>query len=372
MASSWEHPVYGTLLRNGDIDRIFGRVRGKGITFTAGQAAQSIFVTVGASCKYPNEVTREVVRYCHSPHADANQAMAQAHATGALVRVRVAPDGGTDTYDWGSGRIVELRERHAASGKNRFVLEHVPEETAGAPEAARVKRPRAADPPPRSDSDDVMLVQVGETSSHDADDVGDGGEGDLGGDGAAPTAVETVVDGVVFHSLLERRHATMLTALGLAWTRAAPTLHGVHLGDGHVVSYTPDFLVTPKDPNTPIVLLEIKPRYPYDDEMAKCAAVCAQLRATIALLYNTTFACPFAARAARRGTQGDYVHADAVRGMLWSWDGTGVRFDAEAAYAECPERGAGVYARVALYDARFHTPTVVAAYAAAAETVVTE
>jgi hypothetical protein len=365
--AAWEHPTYGTLMRNGEVDRVFGRVRGKGIVFSAGGSAQFIFVTVGASRKYPNEVTREVVKYCYSPDADANQAMAQSHATGALVRVRIAPNGGSDTYDWGHGRIVELCERHAASGTNRFVLAHVPKEEAAADDETRTKRLRSADLPPRSDSDDVMLVDVGDTSQ--AAGGANNGMARRSSD-AVPTAVETVVDGVVFHSLLERRHAAMLTALGLAWTREALTVHGVRLGDGSVVSYTPDFLVTPEDPRAPLVLLEIKPRYPYDDEMAKCSGVCAQLRTTIALLYNTTFSCPFAERATRRGAQGDYVHADAVRGMLWSWDGAGVRFDAEAAYAECPERGCGVYARVAPYDTRFHTPVVVAAYAAASETVV--
>ena len=122
-------------------------------------------------------------------------------------------------------------------------------------------------------------------------------------------------EGVQFDSLLERRHSVMMTQLRIPWTRNVWTFHQIRLADGSLVSYTPDFVVRLPEP----CLVEIKPRYPYDDELRKCEAACRQMAGamSVLLLFHTDFRCPFEVS---RQQHASYEHSDGVRGMRYSWD----------------------------------------------------
>lgn len=322
------HEIYGKRLTRVEETELFGSARGKGIHLVDG-VVQWIYVTVGARQRYPNSVSRDVVRYCYSPVDRANAAMKAAYEQGRAFRVRVAPDAATSTYYWGTAKVVGLRElvEHDHAIYERYVLERVRDEDAedDAADAAAPREKRART------------------------------------DGAPTRAVQTSVDGVQYDSLLERRHAAVFDALGVEWTRSAPTFHDLAITGGRVVSYTPDFVLYAAADGGAPAYVEIKPRYPYDDEILKCTGACAQTRATFYLLYNTRFVVPFASRAEGDG-QGDYAHHEGVRGLRFSWDAHArhVRVAHDVAYV-----AEGLAVRETPDDARFRDARVIAALGAA-------
>lgn len=346
--ATMQHETYGKRLTRSEEIQLFGQARGRGIQLASDGSVAWIYVTVGARMRYPNAVTRDVVRYCYSPVDRANAAMKKAYEQGHAFRVRVAPDAATNTYYWGRAKVVQLQEliEHNASTFERYVLERVREDeekeeggatsssmsldalaTAATHAIHTTKRARVEEETPKASSAHPVAVQV------------------------------TTADGVTFDSLLERKHAVMLTALGVRWTRNAPTFHDIVVTHERVVSYTPDLVLYTAHEG--VVYVEIKPRYPYDDELLKCMGACELTRAPFYLMYNTRFVPPFSPRAEGHG-QGDYAHHEGVRGIRFAWDGDRVRVTHDVAYA--PE---GLAARERVEDARFYDARVLAAYAAA-------
>ena len=94
------------------------------------------------------------------------------------------------------------------------------------------------------------------------------------------------------------------------------------MGSGRIVSYTPDFVVDIPYTNayTQTYLIEIKPCYPYDDEIRKAMGAVEKLKVMpLFLFYNTEFTCPFAERWTGSG-HGDYRHDAGVRALKFSWN----------------------------------------------------
>jgi hypothetical protein len=156
------------------------------------------------------------------------------------------------------------------------------------------------------------------------------------------------VDGVETHSLLEKRHACLLSLLNVKWSRDAPTVHGILLSNGRTTSYTPDFVVDMEDEGGTerTCLVEIKPRYPYDDELRKARGACSVLKGTpLFLFYNTRFRSPFSSRPSSYG-QGDYGHHEGVRGIRMEWRGGRVLVEHDAAYACDPPSSSSPFSEV--------------------------
>ena len=308
------HPTFGQLCTKADEDRIFGAgSRQAGIVCDA-SGVKFIYCRTGARQKYPNSVTRDEIRYCHGPLASSNAAMNDAHASGRTFPVKVVPDGSALTYYWGMARIVETKETHPQTHCARYVLHR-----------------------------------------------------DIGDNTHERACTELVPH---FHSVLEGRHACMMDAVGIEWTRNVPTFHGVLLGDGSMVSYTPDFMLHVR--RRPIVV-EIKPQYPYDDEVRRAMAVAFHYRGTqteVFILFNTSFHSPFAARKTEAdGVQGSYGHASGVRGIRFYWDDAqgAVVVNSDAAYAIEEDGTPTIAARRDVDDGRFNNAVLDAAYTAASE-----
>ena len=179
------------------------------------------------------------------------------------------------------------------------------------------------------------------------------------------------VEGVDFHSHLERSHALLLTLLGIEWKRdETPTANAVDLGD-YVSTYTPDLTLYDTVSEPPVArLVEIKPRYPYDEEIQKAVEMVRNVRIPLVLLYNTTFRSPFCARPPHANRQGKYEHADGVRGMQFSYNWTTGRVDVEydVAYSFCPKTSkARLMARTQVNDPRFDNPYLDTLYGIVAE-----
>jgi hypothetical protein len=258
-----------------------------GIVYTNQSVVAWLTTKVGAGQSYPNEVSRDVIRYCYGPDKLAHQSMTRMWQEGLTFKIKVIPDKSTATYLWGTGKITVLEEvfNEPATNKmyQRYVIARVPEadgDTGDAPDGGpAVKRPRGA--------------------------------------------VETTVDGVVYDSICERRHKCVMEHLGIPYKRTAWTFHDIHLSaTARTCSYTPDYIAYPRNPitgATECLLMEIKPRYPYDQEIERAMGAVAQSRIPLVILFNTVFRCPFDVRPETPGEQGKYEHADGVRGIRLEW-----------------------------------------------------
>lgn len=294
MTSEHHHELYGVVIDRRGILKHFPVPENAstkwGIVYTPDSHVRWIMIKVGVGQKYPNDVKRNTIHYCHGPDAKAHESMTETYRSGKSIKVKVVADGSPVTYLWGSGRIVELNETFHDAQTNRSVRRYILE---------------------RVESDEGEMDQGAES------------------DGVplkfprkrAYSAIQTSVDGVLYDSLLERRHALMMKELGIRFQRPAFTFHDVILTGGRTSSYTPDFVVYPVDPEsgrTTCLLLEIKPRYPYDDELYKAMCACRTSLLPVVIFFNTSFRCPFEARPEPNG-HGDYGHSDGVRGILFSW-----------------------------------------------------
>lgn len=365
------HPEYGQRLTRSQKVTLFGESHDddyKGIVQREGKVVW-ILVKTGAQQTYPNEVTSTHVKYCYSRDGKANTAMKRAYESGHSFIVKVVPDKAPDTYLWGYGIIEQLQEDYESNGRmyRRFVIKRSLASSTTAVEpvvappcvapsiALPVAIPVAPSIPPSE-----ILADVSER-----DPKRQCGSG-------AVLSIERLMEGVQFDSHLEKRHAAMMTALNINWSRTAPTIHGIELGSGATVSYTPDFVVDiPNGVITQTYLIEIKPCYPYDDEIRKCMGACKQIKVMpLFLFYNSDFRCPFAERWNGSG-HGDYAHHSGVRAMKFSWNSQVQRviIEHDAAYvASILSDGsvvAGIDTRISIGDTRFDNEIVNKAYSIA-------
>ena len=346
------HPQYGQRLTRSQKVTLFGDSHAddhKGIVQRDGKVVW-ILVQTGEKQTYPNEVTPTHVKYCYSKDGKANNAMKRAYEAGYPFMVKVVPDKSPDTYLWGYGVIDVLQEDHESNGRmyRRFVITR--DETARspiyvptpvvAPVTAPVFVPTNGEPKPKRHCVSGAVVNTLE-----------------------------FMEEVQFDSHLEKRHAAMMTALNIRWSRTTPTIHGVELGSGTIVSYTPDFVVDiPNGIITQTYLIEIKPCYPYDDEIRKCVEACTQMKVVpLFLFYNSDFRCPFAERWNGSG-HGDYAHDKGVRALKFSWNShlERVIIEHDAAYTASllPDGTVvgGIDTRISVQDTRFNNDMVNKAY----------
>ena len=90
---------YGRQLSRSEQHELFGGLDECGIATNAGQVT-SLKVFCGVNAKYPNEVSSESVRYCHSPSKSSNTAM---RATTTSIPILIIANG--KSYFWGNGRL---------------------------------------------------------------------------------------------------------------------------------------------------------------------------------------------------------------------------------------------------------------------------
>ena len=384
------HPEYGTELTRRERASLFGPGGAddyRGVVQREGKVAW-ILVRTGAGEAYPNEVTRESIRYCYSTKdGKANSAMRRAFQTQQDFLVKVAPDGGPSTFFWGRGQVEVLQEDHVHRGRSyrRFVIVRSAAATqaaatqAAATQAAATQAAATQAAATQADVADLSCPETLEGSEGSITSLSeislcrskrsneDSSEDDAKRARMDPelAALRHVLRSHTFDSLLERRHAAMMTLLRMTWTRDCVTFHNVGSG-----SYTPDFTVdTFHGGITQTYLVAIKPCYPYDDELSTCEAARRRLQTTpVALLYTSVFACPFADRAPR-GEQGEYAHHSGVRGLKFTWDSRMERVHVEhdVAYAMGSDGIGCLDVRAGPEDAaRFCHSSLTSAYSVAA------
>lgn len=341
------HPVYGRKLLQADKARLFGTDHTndyRGIVQRSGKVAW-IHVQTGAQQSYPNEVTSDCIKYCYSTKdGKANAAMKKAYQGKESFIVKVVPDKGADTFFWGMGRISVEQEDHMWRGRmyRRFVIIKADDVS-----DLQVEHPFQSPPPPQPSSQPSPQPHFASDESSDSQQPCQ--QQSPKTMQSTPTSspchkrargsdLDELVAcaGVDFDSLLEKRHAAMMSLLKLKWSRDAPTVPGIAMGNGRIVSYTPDFVVDIPYTNsyTQTYLVEIKPCYPYDDEIRKAMGAVEKLKVMpLFLFYNTEFTCPFAERWTGSG-HGDYRHNAGIRALKFSWNAEANRvvIEHDAAY----------------------------------------
>ena len=121
-----------------------------------------------------------------------------------------------------------------------------------------------------------------------------------------------------------------MVSLGMHVNLYVPTVHGIDVRMPRRVAYTPDLVVT--TPKGQKIVVEIKPRYPYDVEIRRCIGYVEQLPCyALVLLFNTMFGSPFAG-VPPDDEQGSYDHADCVRGIMFRCSGGAVEIEHNVAY----------------------------------------
>jgi hypothetical protein len=245
--------------------------------------------------------------------------MAKAHATQMIFPVKVTSNGQPTTYLWGYATVHALIENEEdGHSRKRYVLHR-----AIPPPSTVTKRPR--------EDDGIMH------------------------------------DGYTFDSHLEVRHYKLMKALGFKPIRNVTTYSGIVLSDGREHCYTTDLRITlPQDGYT---FIEIKPAYPYMDEMRKCMSLCVQSERTVILLYNTQFIPPFtdAPLSAADGTAIlDYVQRNAVKGIRFRFVDGCVEAMHNVGYMAHESNGTVVATldvlRHSLDTVPFHHPMILSAY----------
>jgi hypothetical protein len=120
-----------------------------------------------------------------------------------------------------------------------------------------------------------------------------------------PQALSTRVNGVTYRSRLEARFSIFLKALSV---ENEYERHTFVMNNGQ--RYTPDFYLPGQK-----LYVELKPAYPYAEEMARCRELCMR-GISCALVFGSQFTPPFDAEP-EHGRK-PYAHKEALRGMTWT------------------------------------------------------
>lgn len=319
------HPIYGQKISRTQKLELFGDDHFndyKGIVQRDGKVAW-ILVQTGAQQTYPNEVNADCIKYCYSSKdGKGNALMKRAYHLKQTFIVKVVPDKSPDTYFWGMGKVSVEQEDYEWKGRKyrRFVVVKADAE----PEPPSQEPNEQAFPPRKRTRFATAYPSNVPPIPNDSASLGDVSPEEVvveGTDVNGLTEMKSYVKDTEFDSHLERCHAVMMSLLGIKWSRDAPTIPGIELGNGRIVSYTPDFVVDiPNVIYTQTYMIEIKPQYPYDDEIRKAIGACAKMKVMpLFIFYNTKFCTPFAERWKGHG-HGDYKHHNGIRGIKFSWD----------------------------------------------------
>lgn len=287
-----------------------------GVRLLANGRVGSIFISANPNRnpRYKNEISRDEILFCHTPQTRAHRAMEVAFEAKTPMPVQIS-DGSSLSYDWGDGVIAVMDD-----DSSRYVI-----------------RRQVADESEAKETEH-------EESEHEDE----------------------------YDSLLEKRHATVMRLLGMEFCRTKP---GVARFDVQLPNedeqwhvYQPDFNIYNEDGTCDIV--EIKPRYPYDDEMRRCEQVAQQTRARVFLLYGTQMTVPFSCKKRKNGELPSYEHSEGIRGMLFQWDNDRkkVTVRGDAGYKKSAGAAGRLEVRTEIGDGSFENEELSAAFAAAAAT----
>lgn len=368
MTTDGEHSIYGLgPLSRRDQDKFFGPGSTHGVVHTNGTLVY-VFVKMGASAKYINYISRDTLLYCWPSFDGADRrAMQRAYDLRAPFLVKVVPHGSTRTFLWGRAIISEMESsltefesegvlRSVDPGQRRYKITRISSQPLeGPPEDAPLAIPHGS-------TNDAAPAQAQAPSPPASEAMG----------GPIVPAREVMLDGIQFDSVCEARHYITMQALGLKVCREPLSINitSVLPGEWPQTWYNPDVLVT--DPYKGTVLIEIKPCYPYDEEIVRCEAACRFMRLPVILFYGTDFRSPYEIT---RPPSRSYEHSHGPRGIQWNVSpetGTVIRVD-DVAYMADEVDGTTVGfidRRRDSQDMRVYHPRVIQAFETARQRVV--
>lgn len=299
------HPLYGSRVRSQAENReICGQLADKygGVRLTREGVVGMLFIS--ANGKYPNIIKRETISYCFPPGPDKVVAMHRAFNEQTTFRVMIS-DGRPLGFNWGLAKITNTDDAN-----RRYDIVRVNEHPDGLQQETTDDPAEATEPAVEPTT--AMATMMVTTESAEPTTTTAVAQAYAIRNG---NSLEVFDRGTRFDSALEWRTSIFLQSLGIDYIAKGIPHFGVKYQDAPH-DYTPDFTIYDATDGSPTDV-EIKPHFPYDDELRKCEQVVAQRHTPMVLMYGEpTIAC-FSSEA---GKHSGYQHASGMRGIRFEWD----------------------------------------------------
>tara|TARA_B100001540_G_C15726850_1_gene605730 strand:- start:100 stop:1269 length:1170 start_codon:yes stop_codon:yes gene_type:complete len=316
------HRLYGRRMRShAETREVFGEVADSKEQGGVRKTRQGVvgMILVYNKSKYPNVIERDTISYCFPPAIDKKVAMQHAYHDQTAFRVMIQ-DGRPLGYDWGLATIKSVDNT-----RKRYDIVRIEEHPHGLqqseatePEPAKATGPEpttaSAEPTTATTTMATTTMMVTTESAESAEPTTTVATAQAYGIWNK-NHFEIFDRNTRYDSALEWRTSILMETLGISFIAKGIPHFGVkYQGAGH--DYTPDFTLYDAIDGSPTDL-EIKPQFPYDDELRKCEQVVAQRHTPMVLMYGEpTIAC-FSADA---GKHSGYEHARGMRGIRFDWD----------------------------------------------------
>lgn len=249
-----------------------------------------LIISQGKRSGYANAILgTNKVAFVESPNRAANRILETMIDAPIHVRLHLVYNG--DDYDYGSVRVVgtdQMKEQR------RFLMERVM--IGDKPALGKRSLDESSEEPTQKRTCTVVR----------------------------DSPVEWNYDGYTYDSKLESRHACFFDAVGITYHPHCITVTLCD-DDGKEIQYTPDFYLA--DVGDKGLYVEIKPRYPHEEEWQKIELMVSRFKFDVLLLYgNFTTGMPYSNEdktTTSPSKRRHYTHAESVRGILWRGsDGT--------------------------------------------------
>lgn len=298
-----------------DVDRLFPGNR-YGVNLTGDRTkveSLKVIISKGKRGGYANEILSEnKIAFVESPNRVANRILENMIGTTETARMHMVYN--SEDFDYGAVKVIGVDHN---SGQRRFIMEK-----SNAPQ----------DNMTQNESHTTREHDIPNSSSAESDDIRSLSkrhlEMDIETDGPSTKRMCTSVvsnlsitpkwnlNGFYYDSKLESRHACFFEALNIQYSPHCVTVTLRH-GDKET-HYTPDFYLENIGSNG--MHIEIKPRYPHEEEWLKAELMATTFKVDVLLLYgNFPSGMPYANEKSVTSVseRRHYSHSDSVRGILW-------------------------------------------------------
>lgn len=341
-----------------DVDRTFpGNRYGVNLTDDRKKVGSlKVIISTGKRGGYANEILSESkIAFVESPNRVANRILESMIGTAEVTRMHVVYN--SEDFDYGTVKVIGVDHN---DGERRFIMEKsdVLESTEPYATASVCHQsdnwstePTTSSSPKRQLEVDVKTDDPPTKRMYTANNLS--------------ITPKWNFDGFCYDSKLESRHACFFDALNIAYSPHCMTVTLRH-GDKEV-HYTPDFYLGNIGERG--MHVEIKPKYPHEEEWFKAELMATTFKTDVLLLYgNFPSGMPYAnedRNAAKVSERRHYSHSDSIRGILWRGK-EGTRTEGVVWGIDKDTTRPIVMYRASHTDDRWKSPILEAAYATAA------
>lgn len=259
-------------------------------------------------------VNKDIIAFAESPSPTSNQMLKDMVGSRDMLRIHIVFN--SEDFDYGYIRVKDIDN---SKETKRFILERVNDYANECSSCTSETAVCNISQNKRFRNGEVSIeITSGDNVEYDAKRPRNGSEAKF-----SSNRPEWTRSGFKYDSRLETQHACFFESMNISYDPHCVT---VMLRDGELETYyTPDFYLKDIGPHGTHV--EIKPRYPHEEEWMKAELMAKNFRCDVLVLYGRFEAgMPFSNEnksAASLSSRRHYKHHDAIRGILWRGkDGT--------------------------------------------------